>query len=261
MTAEGYLNRLFGLHGKIAVVTGGTGTLGATMAAGLAAAGAEVVVVGRSSERGEAVVQRIQSLGGSAWFSPCDVTSKAALGDLLVAIEGRSGGVDILVNGAGVNSPTPVLEIEEKEFEHVIQSNLISLFHSCQLFGASMLENGGGAIINIGSVSGVRPLSRVFTYSLSKAAVHNLSRNLAREWAARGVRVNTLIPGFFPARQNRRVLDASRVADIMAHTPMGRFGEADELIGATLLLASEKAGSFVTGIELIVDGGFTATSI
>jgi NAD(P)-dependent dehydrogenase (short-subunit alcohol dehydrogenase family) len=110
-------------------------------------------------------------------------------------------------------------------------------------------------------MSGVTPLSRVFTYSASKAAVHNLSKNLAREWATRGVRVNTLVPGFFPAEQNRKVLTEERVAQIMGHTPMKRFGNAEELIGATLLLASERAGSFITGLELIVDGGYASMTI
>ena len=119
----------------------------------------------------------------------------------------------------------------------------------------------GGSIINLGSISGLGPLSRVFTYSASKAAVHNLSKNLAREWAEQNVRVNTLVPGFFPAEQNRKVLNEERVASIMGHTPANRFGNPEELLGATLLLASRQAGSFVTGIEMIVDGGFSAMSI
>jgi NAD(P)-dependent dehydrogenase (short-subunit alcohol dehydrogenase family) len=131
---------------------------------------------------------------------------------------------------------------------------------ACQVFGKLMLASGGGSIINLGSMSGIIPLSRVFTYSATKAAVHNLSKNLAREWAAQGLRVNTLVPGFFPAEQNRQVLTPERVASIMGHTPMKRFGEARELVGATLLLASE-AGSFITGTELVVDGGFASMSI
>ena len=173
----------------------------------------------------------------------------------------KTGRVDILVNGAVVNSPTPLFEIEDEEFARILDINLGAILRSCQIFGRHMLENGGGSIINIGSISGLGPLSRVFTYSASKAAVHNLSKNLAREWAEQGVRVNTLVPGFFPAEQNRKVLTEDRVAAIMGHTPANRFGNAEELIGATLLLASEKAGSFVTGIEMIVDGGFSAMSI
>jgi NAD(P)-dependent dehydrogenase (short-subunit alcohol dehydrogenase family) len=140
--------------------------------------------------------------------------------------------------------------------------NFKSVYLASQIFGKYLVERGqGGNIINVGSMSGVVPLSRVFTYSASKAAVHNLSKNLAREWATKGVRVNTIVPGFFPAEQNRKVLTDDRVAQIMGHTPMKRFGEARELIGATLLLASDCAGSFITGHELIVDGGYSAMTI
>ena len=136
------------------------------------------------------------------------------------------------------------------------------MFLGCQVFGKYLVERGqGGSIINIGSMSGIVPLSRVFTYSATKGAVHNLSLNLAREWAPHRVRVNVLVPGFFPAEQNRKILSARARRRIMAHTPMKRFGEARELIGATLLLASDAAGSFITGEELIVDGGFHAMAI
>ena len=165
-----------------------------------------------------------------------------------------------MVNGAGVNSPTPFLDITDEELDRIISINLKSVMVACQVFGRLMLASGGGSIINVGSMSGIIPLSRVFTYSATKAAVHNLSKNLAREWAAQGLRVNTLVPGFFPAEQNRKVLTPERVASIMGHTPMKRFGEARELIGATLLLASE-AGSFITGTELVVDGGFASMTI
>jgi NAD(P)-dependent dehydrogenase (short-subunit alcohol dehydrogenase family) len=179
---------------------------------------------------------------------------------LLADVLARFGRVDILVNGAGVNSPTPFFDVTEEEFNHIITVNLKGLMLACQIFGRHMVAQGSGSIINVGSASGLKPLSRVFTYSASKAAVHNLSKNLAREWASKGVRVNVLVPGFFPAEQNRQVLSPDRVAAIMAKTPMARFGEAHELIGAALLLASD-AGSFITGAELVVDGGFDAMSI
>jgi NAD(P)-dependent dehydrogenase (short-subunit alcohol dehydrogenase family) len=168
--------------------------------------------------------------------------------------------VNILVNGAGVNSATSFLEISDEEMDRIISINLKAVMVACQVFGARMVDAGGGSIINLGSMSGIIPLSRVFTYSATKAAVHNLSKNLAREWAPRGLRVNTLVPGFFPAEQNRKVLTPERVASIMGHTPMNRFGEARELVGATLLLASD-AGSFITGSEIVVDGGFASMSI
>ncbi|MEZ0276589.1 MAG: SDR family oxidoreductase, partial [Roseimicrobium sp.] len=135
-------------------------------------------------------------------------------------------------------------------------------FLACQVFGRYFVENKiAASIVNLGSMSGLIPLSRVFTYSMSKGAVHNLSRNLAREWAPLGIRVNTLVPGFFPAEQNKKVLVPERVAKIMAHTPMARFGGAGELVGAALLLASNGAGSFITGHELVVDGGYSAMTI
>ena len=180
---------------------------------------------------------------------------------LLEAVLQRSGRVDVVVNGAGVNSATPFFEITEEEFDRIVRANLQGVFLGCQVFGQYLVERGeGGSIINLGSMSGVMPLSRVFTYSATKAAVHNLSKNLAREWAPRNVRVNVLVPGFFPAEQNRKILSPDRVAFIMAQTPMARFGEAPELAGAALLLASD-AGSFITGTELVVDGGFDVMKI
>ncbi len=256
-----YVEDLFSLEGKTAVVIGGTGVLCGEMAMGLAKAGAEVVVVGRSEEKGAERLREIDAAGGRSFFIPADVASRESLSDLLETVKARTGTVDILVNGAGVNSPTPLFEIGDEEFARILDINLGAILRSCQIFGEHMLENGGGSIINIGSISGLGPLSKVFTYSASKAAVHNLSKNLAREWAEQGVRVNTLVPGFFPAEQNRKVLTEDRVASILGHTPANRFGNAEELIGATLLLASEKASSFVTGIEMIVDGGFSAMSI
>ncbi len=256
-----YVEDLFSLEGKTAVVIGGTGVLCGEMAQGLAQAGAEVAVVGRSEEKGAERLRLIDEAGGRGFFVQADVASRESLTALLETVKDRCGKVDILVNGAGINSPTPVLEIPDEEFANILDINLGAILRSCQIFGKHMLENGGGSIINVGSISGLGPLSRVFTYSASKAAVHNLSKNLAREWAEQKVRVNTLVPGFFPAEQNRKVLTEDRVASIMGHTPANRFGDAHELIGATLLLASENAGSFVTGVEMIVDGGFSAMSI
>ncbi len=256
-----YLEDLFSLKGKTAVVIGGTGELCGAMAEGLAKSGAETVLVGRSQEKADARLARIKEAGGNAWFCKSDVSTKEGLQDLLKAVLERSGKVDILINGAGINSPTPFLEIEEEEYDRIMNVNMKAVFLSCQIFGKQMLEQGqGGSIINIGSMSGLLPLSRVFTYSATKAAVHNLSKNLAREWAPNKIRVNILVPGFFPAEQNKKVLSPDRVQNIMGHTPMKRFGEPRELIGATLLLASD-AGSFITGHELVVDGGYASMTI
>jgi NAD(P)-dependent dehydrogenase (short-subunit alcohol dehydrogenase family) len=250
---------LFSLQGKVAVVIGGTGELCGAMAEGFAKAGATVALVGRDAAKAKKRLDSIAKAGGHAEFFPCDTTSKAGLQKLLADVLAKFSRVDILVNGAGVNSPTPFFDITEEEFDKIIAVNLKGLMLASQIFGRHMVERGSGSIINVGSASGLLPLSRVFTYSASKAAVHNLSKNLAREWAAKGVRVNILVPGFFPAEQNRKVLTPERVASIMAKTPMKRFGEPHELVGAALLLASD-AGGFITGTELVVDGGFAAFS-
>lgn len=262
MHTASFLKELFDLTGKTAVVIGGTGELCGTMAVGLARAGAEVVLGGRIPEKAEKRLAEIESHGGKGYFVPVDVTSCESLEHLLDTVLDRSGKVDILINGAGTNSPTPFLDIPEEEYQRIIDTNLSAVFRACQVFGRYFVdESQPASIINLGSISGLNPLSRIFTYSLTKAAVHNLTRNLAREWADKDIRVNTLVPGFFPAEQNRKVLDESRVLDILRQTPASRFGNSDELIGATLLLASATAGSFITGTELIVDGGFHAMTI
>jgi NAD(P)-dependent dehydrogenase (short-subunit alcohol dehydrogenase family) len=260
------MSDLFDLSGKVAVVVGGAGELCGAMAEGLAEAGARVVVADRDADKGPRRVERIASAGGTASFQVCDATSKQSLQTLLAEAVRQYSRVDILINGAGINSARPFLEIPEDEYEQIMTVNVKSVFLACQVFGNYFVERAkaervGASIINVGSMAGLTPLSRVFTYSISKAAVHNLSKNLAREWATFGIRVNILVPGFFPAEQNRKVLTPDRVASIMGHTPMGRFGEARDLVGAVLLMASDRAGSFITGAEFVVDGGFNAMSI
>ena len=255
-------SQLFDLSGSTAVVIGGTGELCGAIAIGLANAGAEVVLVGRDEAKAESKLEKIKSGDGRGYFLSCDVSKKNELEALLGEVLKRSGRCNILVNGAGVNSPTPFLEISEEEYDRIMDINTKVTFLACQVFGRYFVEQEiSASIINLGSMSGVVPLSRVFTYSMSKGAVHNLSKNLAREWAPLGIRVNTLVPGFFPAEQNKKVLVPDRVAKIMGHTPMNRFGESRELVGAALLLASNGAGSFITGHELIVDGGYSAMTI
>jgi NAD(P)-dependent dehydrogenase (short-subunit alcohol dehydrogenase family) len=227
----------------------------------MARAGAEVVLVGRSLEKAEKRLASIESAGGKGYFIAADIVTKPGLEALLAEVVERSGQCDILVNGAGANSPTPFLEVPEDEYDHIFEINAKAVFLACQVFGEYFLDKGiEASVINVGSMSGVIPLSRVFTYSMTKAAVHNISKNLAREWATSNIRVNTIVPGFFPAEQNRKVLTPERVEQIMGHTPMKRFGEAAELAGATMLLASG-AGSFMTGTEIIVDGGYAAMTI
>ena len=251
----------FDLSGKVAVVIGGTGELCGAMAEGIASAGALTVLVGRSEEKANTRIRKIEAAGGKAVFRACDVGSRDSLESLADTLFAEHGQVDVLINGAGVNSATPFLEIEEDELSNILDVNFKAVFRTCQVFGSQMLKaEKPSSIINVGSMSGIIPLSRVFTYSATKAAVHNLSKNLAREWAPHGIRVNTIVPGFFPAEQNKKILSEERVSQIMGHTPMKRFGNSEELIGATLLLASS-AGSFMTGTETIIDGGYAAMTI
>jgi NAD(P)-dependent dehydrogenase (short-subunit alcohol dehydrogenase family) len=253
---------LFSLQGKTAVVIGGTGELCGAIAEGYASAGAEVVIVGRDPAKAEKRLEAIHSAGGIGYFVPADAARSADLQLLLDQVIERSGKCDILVNGAGVNSPTPFLDISEEEYDRIMNINTKAVVLACQVFGRYFVDHKiPASIVNLGSMSGLTPLSRVFTYSMSKAAVHNLSKNLAREWAPLGIRVNTLVPGFFPAEQNRKVLTEDRVASIMRHTPAARFGNSNELVGAALLLAANGAGSFITGHELVVDGGYSAMTI
>ncbi len=257
-----YLRELFGLSGLTAVVIGGTGTLGGSIADTLGRAGAHVLVVGSNLAAGAAAVERLIGLGTTAEFLAADVTSRADLESIAKHLADQQRLPDILVNGAGVNSPTPFLEITDDEWDRIMNVNLRGVRLACQVFGAQLLaKQARGSIINIASLSAITPLSRVFTYSASKAAVLNLTQNLAREWAPHGIRVNALSPGFFPAEQNRKVLTADRIESVMRHTPMKRFGSPEELAGAVLLMASPTAGSFLTGANLVVDGGFTAMTI
>lgn len=261
-TPARYLVDLFGLSGKTAVVVGGTGTLGGSLADALSGAGAHIVVTGRNAEHGAAAVARLKANGGSAEFFAADATQKTDLESLVAHLRASQRSCDVLVNAAGINSPTPFLEITDEEWDRIFNVNLRSVRLACQVFGKDMQERQTrGSIINIASLSAITPLSRVYTYSASKAAVLNLTLNLAREWAKVGIRVNALSPGFFPAEQNRKVLTPDRVESIMRHTPMNRFGDPSELAGAILLAASNKAGAFLTGANLVIDGGFMAMTI
>jgi NAD(P)-dependent dehydrogenase (short-subunit alcohol dehydrogenase family) len=252
-----FLDDLFGMSGQVAVVTGGTGVLGGALCDGLARVGAMVVVAGRGEERGLERVKAIEAAGGRASFVSVDVTSRDSVEALLATTLAAQSRVDMLVNGAGVNSASPYLDVKDEDWDWVLESNLKSVHLGCQVFGRHMTSVRAGSILNIASVTAALPLSRVFAYSASKAAVVNLTQNVAREFAPHGVRVNALCPGFFPAEQNRKILDEQRTASIMSQTPMARFGEPHELVGAALLLLSRRAGSFITGAAYYVDGGFT----
>jgi len=253
---------LFDLAGKHAVVIAGTSTLGSAMAEGLARHGARVAVVGRSADAAKDVVGRIEQAGGVAAPFAADVTSKDELAGLLDQVTGWAGNVRVLLNCPGINSATPFFELEMDEWTEIMDVNAGGVVRVCQVFGEHMTGHGeGGSIINISSASAGPPLSKVFSYSASKAAVDNMTQFLAREFAPRGVRVNAIVPGFFPAEQNRKILSDERVETIMSHTPMGRFGEPGELAGTAVWLASDEASGFVTGALIRVDGGFGAMTI
>lgn len=268
------MNR-FDLSGEVAVVIGATGVLGGALAEGLGQAGAKVAVLGRNAGRGQARVKAIREQGCEAGFFPADAMQRESLRAAHQAVEKALGPPTILVNAAGGNDPK-VTVTGERSFEQIALAdwqanfdlNLVGgVLLPCQEFGPAMAARGKGSIINIASVSAHLPLSRVVTYSAAKAAVLNLTFFLAREWATKGVRVNSLTPGFFPAEQNRKLLfnddgsPTARTKAIWGHTPMARFGEAQELVGAAVFLASQKASSFVTGTDIRVDGGYLAQTI
>ncbi|WP_342504828.1 SDR family oxidoreductase [Sporosarcina sp. FSL K6-2383] len=256
------MKNLFDLTGKTAVAVGGNGVLGSAMANGLADQGAQVAIVGRNLETAEKVAQEIVERGGIAKAFQADVVSKESLENVAKEIEAWSGGWDILLNAPGTNSPTPFFDIPEEEWDHIMDVNLKGIVLTTQVFAKRMIEQKRtGSIINISSVSSTTPLSKVFTYSVSKAGINSMTQFLAREFAPHGIRVNAIIPGFFPAEQNRKILSEDRIASIMGHTPMNRFGEPEELGGTVIWLASERASSFVTGALIRVDGGFGSMTI
>lgn len=190
-----------------------------------------------------------------------DVTRKEDHVNALGHVVNKLGNIDILVNGAGINGPTPFFDITLDEWYSILDSQITGTFLGCQVFGQHMIERGRGSIINLSSASSGPPLSKAFTYSVAKAGIKNLTQNLGREWGQKGVRVNALKPGFFPTEWNRKnFISPEREAAILGHTPMRRYGEPEELLGATLWLASD-ASSFVTGAEIAVDGGFSCMTI
>ena len=244
--------------GKTAVVIGGAGHLGSVLAREMSEAGMRVAVLDRPSERSARAPGRLDQ---RQEYLRCDVTSKASLlrcRDLLLK---RFGRIDGLLNGAGANAPTPFFRITPAEVRKILDVHVAGTLYACQVFGETMVRQKNGSIINFGSVSSGPPLSKAFVYSAAKAGVVNLTQNLAREWAPFNVRVNALRPGFFPTEWSmKHFIDAERKRDILRHTPMGRFGKPDELVGAVLWLLSDQA-RFVTGSLVTVDGGFTAMTI
>lgn len=257
-----FVEALFGLSNRVAVVIGGGGHLCSAIARGYAAAGCNVAILDLELAKAMAVSEGIsgeypvRSIGLAV-----DVGKKEDLIRTLNEIESALGSVDILVNGAGKNSATPFLDISLEEWYQVLDSQITGTMLGCQVFGEHMLKNGRGSIINISSASAGPPLSKAFPYSVAKAGILNLTQNLGREWAASGVRVNAIRPGFFPTEWNRKnFITPEREQAILAHTPMRRYGQPEELVGAMIWLASD-ASAFVTGAEIEVDGGFSCMTI
>jgi NAD(P)-dependent dehydrogenase (short-subunit alcohol dehydrogenase family) len=258
---KNYLENFFNIPGKIVAITGAGGHLCGAMALGLAKAGAKIIAMDVRPQKLDEIKEEIEKSDGECLCLAIDVKKKEDFQNTLNKSIERFGRVDVLINGSGINAPTPVLDISEEEWGNILDVNLRGTLFGCQVYGRHMIERKKGSIINISSASAGPPLSKAFTYSVSKAGVKNLTQNLAREWAPFNVRVNALRPGFFPTEWNRKnFITKDRETAILGHTPMKRFGEPAELLGAVLWLASE-ASNFVTGAEISVDGGFSAMTI
>lgn len=253
----------FSVAGKTAVVTGASSGLGVAFAKGLAKAGANVVLAARRKENIDALAQRINAEGGTAFGQMCDVTQRDQVASLLDATCERYGRVDVMVNNAGVAAEAGMLpeRVPADLFQQTVQTNLVGTWHGCQEAGVRMLKDGrGGSIINIASVMGILAQQNApVAYQATKAAVINLTRNLAASWCDRGVRVNCIAPGWFATEMTAGWFAVpSFLARFVEQTPMGRIGEAEELVGPLLFLASD-AASYVTGQAIAVDGGASST--
>lgn len=268
-----YIEELFGVKGKVAVVTGGTGVLGSAMCKSLAKAGASVVILGRRKEVADALATEINQSGGDAIGVSADVLNEQQLKEAKKVILDKYGKIDILVNGAGGNMPGAVitpdktfLDLNIDEFKKVVDLNLTGTVLPSQIFGEAIIKAKQGVIINISSMTAIRPLTRVIGYGAAKASVSNFTQWLAVEMAKKfgeGIRVNAIAPGFFLTEQNRTLLtkpDGSlteRGQLIITGTPFARFGDPEELCGTLLWLCSD-ASKFVSGIVVPVDGAFSA---
>jgi NAD(P)-dependent dehydrogenase (short-subunit alcohol dehydrogenase family) len=267
---------LFNVQGQTAVITGGGGVLGRVMAYALAEAGARVAVVSLHEASSAKVVEAIRATGGDAIGIACNVMEKAALEQAHEEILRTFSSIDILINGAGGNQPGATtspersfFDLDKQAIDTVFDLNFSGTFLSCQIFGKSMVEQGHGCIVNIASMNAVRPLTRIPAYSAAKAAIANFTQWLAVHMAqeySHQIRVNAIAPGFFLTEQNRFLLtDAQtgamtpRGQAILDHTPMGRFGDPEDLVGTLLWLVSP-AARFITGTVIPVDGGFSAFS-
>ena len=249
------------LTGRVAVVVGGTSGIGRAIARGLAEAGADTVATGRRSELVDSAANEIEALGRKSLRTCSDVLDRASLQHLLDDAVKNLGKVDILVYAAGRTKRTPFLEVEDKEWNEIMDTNLTGAYRASQVFGRHMIQRKYGRIIHIASLASFVGLYEVAAYNASKSGLASLTRTLAVEWARHGVCVNAIAPGVFPTSLNRKLLDGTpRGQEFLMRTPMGRFGNVEELVGGAIFLASD-AASFVTGTILPVDGGFLASGV
>lgn len=259
---ENYIEKLFNLKDKVAVVVGGGGHICSEIVKAFAMAGCKVAILDIRMKKSLLVEKSLRKKGYVSLMSmEIDVSQKKNHENCLKSILHNFGKIDILVNGAGINGSTPFFDLTEEEWDAISNSQIKGTFFGCQVFGKHMVNQNSGSIINISSASAGPPLSKAFTYSVSKAGIKNLTQNLGREWGQKGVRVNAIRPGFFPTEWNKKnFITKKRENQILNHTPMKRFGHPSELVGATLWLASDSS-KFVTGSEVSVDGGFSCMTI
>ena len=249
------------LNGKTAVVIGGTSGIGQAITRGFAEAGADVVATGRRAELVEGMAAEIEALGRKSLRATCDVHDRGSLEKLLKDVVAAFGKVDILVNSAGKIKRTPTLNVDENEWNDMMETNLTGVLRACQVFGKHMVERKYGRIVNMASLGSFLGMFEVTAYSASKAGVASLTKSLAVEWAAHGVCVNALVPGMFITPMNRHLHEGTpRAKEWLIRTPMKRFGNVEELVGAAIFLASD-AASFTTGSLLAVDGGILASGV